>query len=494
MAQTAATTAPHAAGTTGALRAWATAAAARTVEVGRRLLRFAFYGRYSTEDRQNPATSYAWQHDQAEATVTGEGRITEEFFDEGQSRTRSWHLRPEAARLIEAIKDPNRNFDAIVIGSYERAFYGNQASLILPLLEKHGVALWMPEVGGPVTAGHDELVALLGILAKREIIRARARTMGAMTALVRDYGRYLGGRPAYGYRLIAAGPHPKRQHAQWGRKLLCLEPNPDTAPVVVWIFQMRLDGYTLARITRALNDAAIPCPSAADPARNRHRPGTAWQIPTVQAILANPVYTGHAVWKRTYAEHELVDEDNLALGFAQHVRRAAPDQWVISIPIAHDPLVSEEQFVAIQTVRSPRPDQVHTYQYTGLLLCGECTRRMEGTWNNGGPAYRFRHGHSSANSPTGRTPNAYIRESHLLARMPLLHARLTQGQVLTNAPKRQATTPPSPKRSSAFPLATNPSPEEVIAQLRRTAQSLTYHHPTKTLEVAGGNLPIRITV
>lgn len=52
------------------------------------------------------------------------------------------------------------------------------------LLEKYGVALWMPEGGGPVTAGHDELVALLGILAKREIIRARARTVGAMTALV----------------------------------------------------------------------------------------------------------------------------------------------------------------------------------------------------------------------------------------------------------------------------------------------------------------------
>lgn len=43
------------------------------VEVDRRLLRFAFYGRYSTEDRQNPTTSLAWQRDQAEATVTGGG-------------------------------------------------------------------------------------------------------------------------------------------------------------------------------------------------------------------------------------------------------------------------------------------------------------------------------------------------------------------------------------------------------------------------------------
>jgi len=98
----------------------------------------------------------------------------------------------------------------------------------------------MPEVGGPFTSGHDELVALLGILSKREIIRARARTVGAMAALVRDYGRYVVGRPAYGYRLTATGPHLKPQHAQCGRKLLCLEPNPDTAPVVAWIFQMRL--------------------------------------------------------------------------------------------------------------------------------------------------------------------------------------------------------------------------------------------------------------
>ncbi|MBR7836768.1 hypothetical protein KDL01_26040 [Actinospica durhamensis] len=46
----------------------------------------------------------------------------------------------------------------------------------------------------------------------------------------------------------------------------------------------------------------------------------------MQSILGNPVYTGHAAWSCTYAEHELADEDNLALGFAQHVRRAAPDQ------------------------------------------------------------------------------------------------------------------------------------------------------------------------
>lgn len=78
---------------------------------------------------------------------------------------------------------------------------------------------------------------------------------------------------------------------------------------------MRLDGHTLAHITRALNDAAITCPSAADPARNRHRPGTAWQIPTVQAILGNPVYTGHAT---------ALQRASVGFGLAEQQRRGGP--------------------------------------------------------------------------------------------------------------------------------------------------------------------------
>ena len=487
---------PAASAGVGVLGVWAASAGARVVGARRRLIRFAFYGRVSTEDRQDPVTSLAWQVDRAGAAVAGEGVIVGEFFDRGLSRQVAFELRPQAARLIEAIKDPNRGFDAVVIGSYERAFYGNQLSLVLPLLEKHGVSLWMPEVGGRVTEGHDELMAVLGILAKREIVRARARTVGAMTALVRDQGRYVGGRPAYGYRLAAAGPHPNRQHAKWGRALLVFEPDPGTAPVVKWIFEMRLGEYSLARIVRALNEAGIPCPSASDPGRNPHRPGTGWQIPTVQSILANPVYTGHAVWKRQYTEHELVDENNLALGFRDQIRRNSPDQWTISTHRAHEPLITEAQFVAAQSVRSPRPEQVHTYLYTGLLRCGDCDRRMEGIWNHGAAAYRCRHGYSSASKAADRTPNAYVREARLLARMPLLHARLTEHQLPAAGKQRsggQGASRSTPQRITTTQKITPPSPEEVIDHLRRTAATLTYHHPTKTLEVSG-KLPIRITV
>ena len=39
------------------------------------------------------------------------------------------------------------------------------------------------------------------------------------------------------------------------------------------MFAQRLAGHSLAPITRALNDAGIPCPSAADPKRNPDRSG-----------------------------------------------------------------------------------------------------------------------------------------------------------------------------------------------------------------------------
>jgi Recombinase len=59
---------------------------------------------------------------------------------------------------------------------------------------------------------------------------------------------------------------------------------------VTWIFAQRLAGHSIARITRALNDAGISCPSAADPGRNSHRSGQAGMLSTVRAILANPRY------------------------------------------------------------------------------------------------------------------------------------------------------------------------------------------------------------
>ena len=89
-------------------------------------LRFAFYGRVSTEDWQEPVTSRARQLQQAVMLVAGQGVIVAEFFDTGESRTLPWVRRPQAAALVARLADPDRGWDASLIGEYERAFYASQ--------------------------------------------------------------------------------------------------------------------------------------------------------------------------------------------------------------------------------------------------------------------------------------------------------------------------------------------------------------------------------
>jgi hypothetical protein len=365
------------------------------------LLRFAFYGRMSTEEYQDRVTSLSWQREVAAEMIGGRGAIVVEFFDEGVTRRLSWWERPAAAALLEAVRDPGRGFDAVVVGEYERAFYGDQFASVIAVLQEFGVQLWLPEAGGLVDVGspvHQALMVLLGAGSRREVVRARHRTLAAMRVQTSVQGRFLGGRPPYGYRLVDAGPHPNRAHAQWGRRLRRLDPDPATAPWVRWIFEQRAAGRSVAGIARELNERGVACASGADRERNRHRSGEAWIVRTVVGILENPRYTGRQVWDRT--------------------GRAEARDWAISDKLSHAPLVDEAMFAAVQglrAARSTRDGATRTYVLAGLVRCGVCGRRLDAHWVNQRPGYRCRHGHSSARTrPPELAKNIYVREDHLL--------------------------------------------------------------------------------
>jgi DNA invertase Pin-like site-specific DNA recombinase len=448
----------------------------------RECLRFAFYGRVSTEDWQDPASSLARQREQAGALVRGHGTIVAEFFDIGESRSVAWARRPQAAALVTQLADPDRGWGAVVIGEYERAFYGNQYGLMAPLFEHYGVQLWLPETGGQVDffCEHDErTMTVLGLSSKREIVRTSIRVRTAMAVQARDQGRYLGGRPPYGYRLADAGPHPNKMHAAWGRRAHRLEPDPATEHVVRWMFAQRLAGHSVARIARALNDAAIPCPSAADPARNPHRDGVGWTVRTVGSILANPRYTGRQVWNRQRTDLQLADPSDISLGYRPVPRWNLPDGWVISVRPAHLALVSEADFIAAQDIRAARgpgaaASSERRYLLAGLLTCGTCGRRMEPVWSNGKAAYRCRHGHTSASAPNpGRSKNAYLPEDQALEHLPALHLLLTQAEP---SPLRRRRT----RRGVDVRPALNP--QDTVQFFRETQIALVYDQITGTLQ------------
>jgi hypothetical protein len=349
---------------------------------------------------QDRETSSRWQRQVAEETIAGRGVIVAEYFDVC-SRRLPWCERPAATALLEATADSDRPFDAVAVGEYERAFYGNQFETVLWLLGRRGVRLWLPEAGGVVDVDspvHQALLLMLGAELPREVVRARHRTLAAMRAQTCLQGRFLGGRPPYGYQLVDAGPHPNRAHARWGRQAHQLAPDPTTAPWVRWIFEQRAKGHSMAGIARELNERGVPCPSAADQPRNRHRSGEAWIMRTVAGILANPRYTGRQVWNR----HGTDDTGQVA-----------------SAELAHTPLIDEATFSAVQGMRSTRrtaDGTARTYLLAGLLVCGICGRRMDSHWTNQHAGYRCRHGHTSArHRSAGHPKNVYIRQDHLLA-------------------------------------------------------------------------------
>ncbi|MFL6121104.1 recombinase family protein [Actinophytocola sp.] len=389
-------------------------------------MRFAFYGRMSTSEFQDSGTSRAWQRAVADELVDGVGRVVVEFFDEGCSRRWSWGDRAAASALLAAAENPERGFDAVVVGEYERAFFGDQFRAVVERLAAVGVQVWLPEAGGPVELGspvHEALMVLLGAQAQREVVRARHRVLAAMRVQVRVQGRFLGGRPPYGYRLADGGPHPNSVHARWGRRLHVLEPDPGTAPWVEWMFLQRAAGRSVASLARELNERGVPCPSSADPGRNSHRVGERWIVRTVAMILENPRYTGRQVWNRQSTVGHGGGGRRSGRGSGA-VRRNPAGEWEVSQALTHQPLVDDVTFLDVQGIRAGKQNkdgETREYVLAGLVVCAVCGRRMDAHWVHGRAGYRCRHGYTSGTTrPSGAPHNLYLREDHLLELLPEL--------------------------------------------------------------------------
>ena len=214
---------------------------------------------------------------------------------------------------------------------------------------------------------------------------------------------------------------------------------------------------------------------------------------TVATILQNPRYTGRQVWNRQRTGKDLADPADVSLGHKDVQRWNRPGGWVISTRPAHEALVSEEGFITAQDIRaargpSPRADlagpEKRRYLLSGLLVCGTCGRRMESAWSNGKPAYRCRHGHTTASAPDpDRAGNAYIREERILRHLPAVHLLLTGPAGET---RRRRTRRGTDVRYRAG--------EDVAEYLRQQQFTLTYDPAAGTLRAGTGDAAQTITL
>ncbi len=389
---------------------------------------FAFLGRVSTEDQQDPESSRHWQRMRAETLIAPHGRIVAEYFDIDRSRSIPPQRRPEASRLLDSLPDPDRGFQAVVIGEPQRAFYGSQFTMTSPVFEHYGVQLWVPEIGGPIdpaNEAHELIMSMYGGISKGERTRIKTRVRAAMAAQTLLEGRYLGGRPPYGYMLVDAGPHPNPAKAADGRRLHRLAPDPRTAWVVRRIFTEYLGGMGIFVIAEGLTRDGIPSPSAHDRKRNRHRSGIAWSKGAVRAILRNPRYTGHQVWAKQRKDEVLIDVNDVQLGHQTLLRWNEDEEWVWSRDQVHDPLVTHADFTQVKALMGSRgrsPGGEHKtrrtrnpYLFRGAFECCLCDRRMQGQWSHGEAYYRCRFPEEYALANRVHHPrNVYLREADVV--------------------------------------------------------------------------------
>jgi hypothetical protein len=130
----------------------------------------------------------------------------------------------------------------------------------------------------------------------------------------------------------------------------------------------------------------------------------------------------------------------------------------------------------------PAGPATRRYLLAGLICCGTCGRRLESSWSNGRPAYRCRHGYTSATQPDPARPeNAYVREDQILPHLATL-AILPTGHEHAQDQRGQASQFTGPAQAA-----------ELIDHLRSTGCTLTYDPRQRTLRTDTRD-PVAVTI
>ncbi|WP_369333631.1 recombinase family protein [Saccharopolyspora antimicrobica] len=132
-----------------------------------------------------------------------------------------------------------------------------------------------------------------------------------------------------------------------------------------------------------------------DQTRNSNEPAGQWIARTIALILQNPRYTGRQVWNRHTTKGHCGEGRPSGRGSGR-VRRSSVQDWEVSEHLSHTALVDEATFIAVQGIRAARTakdGQRRRYVLAGLVVCGECGRRMDVHWVHGRAGHRCRHGY-----------------------------------------------------------------------------------------------------
>ena len=150
--------------------------------------------------------------------------------------------------------------------------------------------------------------------------------------------------------------------------------DPDAAPIVRNIFEMRASGISPHHIADKLNEDGVPIPSdyyyaklgKPNPRRTRHM----WSPETVRQILHNFTYLGHLVQLRTrtvsYKNHKVIKND---------------EEDMIVVKNTHEPIVSQKLWDRVREMeqsvsQGKRNSSGYVANLSGLIYCQDCGNKV----------------------------------------------------------------------------------------------------------------------
>ncbi len=305
-----------------------------------------------------------------------EGYIYEptlEFKEAISSVTVAYTEREKLIKMLDAAK--RKEFDVLVVTEI-RAISRRQVEVLViyDMLQKYGVRLETIKEKFGDDAMSKAILSLRSMFVEIEVEQSKMRMQRG-----RSDRLAIGGAPnahpkaAYGYVFINTDKEVKGGY-QFNTTIMFVDENGkewSEYTVVLFIFDLFLEGSSIHNICRTLNDLHIPPPKKALKGEPH------WQKGSLYAILINPIYCGE-VWANRFKG--VKSEKSGKLGMVSRPR----EEW-IRLPDA-PAILTKEQFDAAQrqleinkedSLRNNKKDRAEIgLLRCGHIFCGICGRKM----------------------------------------------------------------------------------------------------------------------
>lgn len=283
-------------------------------------------------------------HDYIKKQPEFEGCNVIERFDDGISG-RDFETRPQFNEMIELAKRGRIN--CIIVkdcSRFGRSYIelGDYLEQIFPFLGVRFIAINDHYDSAACEGGLD--------IAFKNLVydfysREASKKMYDTRKRLAEQGKFWSCRVLFGYRQKEGDVHS-------------LEIDPETAPIVREVFDLKLSGMKNTEIAMRMNERGIKCPRV----RKVAHEGGDWDASVVGDMLRNEDYTGAVVSHR----HKGIP------GTKKTVPRPK-EEWII-VKGMHEPIVSVEEFQKVQNMKKRRRTgkQLRKLHYR----CGICGYKL----------------------------------------------------------------------------------------------------------------------